>query len=116
MNDSIDQHCKIIDELVIAYNAHDARRFADLFTENAWHGNMHSSQGQQGREAIYQRYIEVFAMYPENQTTVIHRAAYGRFVVDHERVQRSHSSAPFDIVAIYRFDAGLIERLDFVRE
>jgi hypothetical protein len=33
---------QIIDQLVIAYNAHNARAFADLFTEDAIHGTLHA--------------------------------------------------------------------------
>jgi hypothetical protein len=116
MTDTTVLNSRLIDALVVAYNARDARSFADMFAEDAWHGNLHSTQGQQGREQIYRRYVDVFATYPENRTEVIHRAAYGRFVVDHERVRRSTNDEPFNIVAVYTIDAGRITRLDFVRD
>jgi hypothetical protein len=107
---------QIIDQLVIAYNAHNARAFADLFTEDAIHGTLHAESQQRGREEIYHRYVEVFANFPENKTEVVQRTVFGSFVVDHELVRRSPASEPFNVVAIYTIEAGLIKRLDFVRE
>jgi hypothetical protein len=107
---------RIIDELVIAYNSHDARAFADLFTEDAIHGTLHAELQQRGQEEIYRRYVDVFANFPENKTEVVQRTAFGQFVVDHELVQRSPASEPFNVVAIYTLEASLIKRLDFVRE
>jgi uncharacterized protein (TIGR02246 family) len=107
---------QIIDQLVIAYNAHNARAFADLFTEDAIHGTLHAESQQYGREEIYRRYVEVFANFPENKTEVVQRTAFGQFIVDHELVRRSPTTEPFNVVAIYTLEAGLIKRLDFVRE
>jgi uncharacterized protein (TIGR02246 family) len=116
MRDQAEDNAKVIDALVDAYNRRDARGFSNLFADDAWHGNLHSPSPQQGREEIYRRYVETFAAYPENRTEVVHRAAYGHFVVDHERVQRSKTSQPFDVVAIYTLEAGRIKRLELVRE
>jgi uncharacterized protein (TIGR02246 family) len=107
---------QVIDQLVLAYNAHDPRAFADLFTEDAIHGTLHAESQQRGREEIYHRYVEVFANFPENKTKVVQRTAFGQFVVDHELVQRSPTTEPFNVVAIYTLEADLIKRLDFVRE
>jgi uncharacterized protein (TIGR02246 family) len=104
-----------IDSLVAAYNAHDARAFADHFSVDASHGNLNSDIRQQGREEIYRRYVEVFAQFPQNHTQVLHRTVLGQYVLDHERVRRSPDADPFEVVAIYTFDAELIQRLDFVR-
>ncbi len=107
---------RVIDRLVVAYNAQDARAFADLFSPDAIHGDLHSETPQHGRDAIYERYVEVFSTYPENRTEVVHRVVVGPFVVDHEKVQRSKASEPFDVVAIYTLENGLVARVDFVRE
>jgi uncharacterized protein (TIGR02246 family) len=110
------QNQDVIDNLVIAYNNHDARAFADFFSEDAVHGTLHSGLLQHGREEIYRRYVAVFATYPENRTEVVQRIAFGKFVIDHELVTRSSSAEPFNVVAIYTLEAGLITRLNFVRE
>jgi hypothetical protein len=112
----INEHTKLIDRLVIEYNEGNARGFADLFAESAIHGNLHSENLQRSREAIYERYVEVFRQFPENRTEVVNRIAFENFVIDHEVVRRNASSEPFEVVAIYTIVEGQIARLDFVRK
>jgi uncharacterized protein (TIGR02246 family) len=116
MSADVQDNCKVIDQLVEAYNRRDAQGFASLFAEDGWHGNRLTDAPLVGRRAIAQRYTEVFAMYPENQTEVVHRIAFGPFVIDHEKVRRSSAADPFDVVAIYTLKNSLIERLEMVRE
>jgi hypothetical protein len=106
----------VIDQLVRAYNAQDTRAFANLFTEDAYHGRFHTDAPQIGRETIYQHYIKVFAQHPQNQTKVINRMQFGPFVVDHEIVKRSPEAEPFEVIAVYTLEHGLIKRLEMVRE
>jgi uncharacterized protein (TIGR02246 family) len=106
----------VIDRLVFAYNAHDARGFADLFAIDAIHGSLRSESPQVGREAIFERYVDVFAQFPQNHTEVTYRVVVGNFVVDHERVRRSPETEPFDVVAVYEVRNGEIVQFDMVRE
>ena len=105
----------LIDRLVDAYNARDARAFANCFAPDSIHGNLHAADALHGREAIYARYVDVFKTYPENHSDVVHRIAFGPYVIDHEHVRRSPSSEPFEVVAIYTMKDGLVARIDFVR-
>jgi uncharacterized protein (TIGR02246 family) len=114
-NDVTEKNKRVIDELVVHYNKQDAAGFAALFTEDGVHGTMHSAEQQRGRLQIEARYNEVFALHPENKTIVVHRIAFGAFVIDHEKVQRNASSEAFDVVAIYTLRDALIERCEFVR-
>jgi hypothetical protein len=116
MTQIFNAHTRIVDQLVIAYNAQDARAFADFFQEDAIHGILYADQQQRGREEIYARYLKFFSDFPENKTVVVHRIAFGSFVVDHEVVRRSPLSDPINVVAIHEFELGLIKRLDFIRE
>jgi len=116
MTSEVKKNCAVIDELVEAYNGQDARRFADLFADDGWHGNLHGAACQVGREAIYQRYVEVFGLYPGNRTEVVHRIAFDCFVIDHEKVRRSEDAEPFDVVAIYTLEGGRIKRAELVRK
>lgn len=105
----------LIDTLVINYNNRNARGFADLFaidTEVYEHPGILT---QRGREAIYEYYKKVFLEFPENQTKVLHRIVIDNKVIDHEEVQRSASVIPFQVLAIYEMENGLIKRLDFIR-
>ncbi len=115
MNAIVAKNCQIIDQLVLAYNAHSARAFADFFAPDAFHGALRAETAQHSREEIYQRYVEVFSQFPENSTEVVHRIAFGDFVVDHEIVRRSLQAEPFEVVAIYTLKNGLIQSIDFVR-
>jgi hypothetical protein len=107
---------RLIDQLVIAYNKHDARAFADCFSENAIHGILHSPTQQCGREEIYLRYVQFFSEFPNNKTQIAHRIAFGDFVVDHEVVRRTPESGPINVIAIHEFKEGVLQRLDFIRE
>lgn len=107
-----ERNSRLIDELVNAYNAQDVRRFA----EDAWHGALHAQTFQEGRDAIYRRYVDVFTMYPGNRTQVLQRIAFDDFVIDHERVHRSADAVPFDVAAIYTIEGDRIKRLEIVRK
>jgi hypothetical protein len=45
----------------------------------------------------------------------VNRAALGNVGIDHQRVRRSSAADPFDVLAIYTLESGLIERVDSVR-
>lgn len=116
MDEQTKKNTRVIDRLVEAYNAGDARAFAALFTEDAPHGTLHVGGGQLGREEIERHYTGVFARFPQNRTEVLGRLAFGPYVIDHERVRRSEDAEPFEVVAIYTLRGGLITRLDFLQE
>lgn len=106
---------EIIDLLVDAYNASDARAFAELFEENATVYEHPGLLTQQNREEIFQYYAVLFSKYPLNRTEVVHRIVIGNRIIDHERVRRSPEVAPFEVLTIYEMGAQLIKRVDFVR-
>jgi uncharacterized protein (TIGR02246 family) len=105
----------MIDSLVRAYNDHDARAFADHFSDDAIHGNLHGGDLDVGAEAIFRRYVNVFERFPQNATKVVYRVVFDDIIVDHERVSRSPESQPFDVVAVNTIRGGKIIRLDFIR-
>jgi hypothetical protein len=106
---------EIIDELVDAYNAHDATRFAAQFAVDAVTYEHPGCVGQVGRAGIERFYAERYDALPYLRTQVLHRIELGEFVIDHERVQRAADQAPFDTVAINHVVDGEIRRLDVVR-
>jgi uncharacterized protein (TIGR02246 family) len=115
MTPESEKNSRLIDQLILAYNAQDARRFADLFSEDAWHGDLHGSTFETGREAIYRRYVQVFAAHPGNRTEILNRIAFDDFVIDHERVHRNAETKPFEVAAIYTIQGDRIRRLEMVR-
>jgi hypothetical protein len=104
-----------IDQLVLSYNAGNARAFANLFTLDAQVYEHAGRLSQQNREEIFVYYQDLFTRYPLNCTTVLHRIVLGKRIIDHEQVQRSPEHDPFRVVTIYELKGGLIGRIDFLR-
>lgn len=107
---------QIIDRLVKAYNASDARAFANLFEDTAVVYEHPNQPTQKSREEIFDFYGKLFAEYPNNRTEVLHRIVIGNRIIDHERVKRNFDVEPFDVLTIYEIGNELIKRVDFVRE
>jgi hypothetical protein len=113
--DEIGRNVEAVDRLVAAYNARDAAQFASCFAIDGAHGDLNALDPLIGRDAIREHYAEIFNQYPASTTEIVHRIAFGAYVVDHERVRRSPRSAPLDVIAIYRIKGRVIARADFVR-
>jgi uncharacterized protein (TIGR02246 family) len=106
---------QVVDDLIDAYNKQDTRRFADLFSMDATLGDFLSNDQLKGREAIFQRFQQMFDEYPENTTRVLSRTVVGRFVIDHEQVSRSKGGESFHVVVINEIVDGLVKSLTVVR-
>jgi hypothetical protein len=105
-----------IDHLMQVYNAHKAKDFAACFTPDAQVFEFPDHRVQNGRDEIRVHYEKLFEQYPLNKSDVLHRADLGDRIVDHERVHRSPSARPIDIIAVYTFKGDLVARLDLIRE
>jgi hypothetical protein len=110
------QNEQLIDKLVECYNSHNARGFADCFAENVKTYEHPNILSQNSREEIFETYEKVFAMRPNNRTTVVHRIIIGNRIIDHEKVNREINDEPFDAIAIYEIENNLIQRFDLVRK
>jgi uncharacterized protein (TIGR02246 family) len=115
MNESKIEKVDVIDKLVEAYNSRNARAFADLFDEKAIAYEHPNQISQNGREEIYKRYVDVFAQFPQNHSEILYRVIIKNRVIDHELVSRSPQGEPFQVIAIYEIENGLIKRFDIVR-
>ena len=107
---------QLIDKLVECYNSHNARGFADCFAENVKTYEHPNILSQNSREEIFETYEKVFALRPNNSTTVVHRIIIGNRIIDHEKVNREINDEPFDAIAIYEIENNLIQRFDLVRK
>lgn len=105
-----------IDHLVHVYNAHKAGDLAACFTADARIVEFPGKVVQTGREQIRAHYAQLFEQYPLNKLDVLHRADLGDRIVDHERVHRSPSARPVDLIAVYTFKGDLVAQLDLIRE
>jgi hypothetical protein len=106
---------KLISMLVERYNAQDYDGVAACFAAEVQEFSHGGELLRTGPEAIAANYKKLFAEFPENRADVLHRSAFGDKVFDHERVRRSSTHDPFEIVVIYTIKDGVIIRTDYVR-
>jgi hypothetical protein len=98
-----------------AYNAHDLDAHVAHFADDVKVADLNGAVTIDGIEAYRARYAKVFADFPENRADLVARIVIGNVVIDHERVFRSPSTAPFEVAAIYTIVDGKIRRVDFVK-
>ena len=98
-----------------AYNAQDLDAFCAHFSEDVVVADLNGAISLEGKDAYRAKYAKVFADFPENKVILLGRIAVGNIVIDHERVVRSPSVAPFEVAAIYTFRGDKIARVDFVK-
>jgi hypothetical protein len=98
-----------------AYNKQDITAFADVFASDvALYNNLGDSvPAIVGRQALIERYSQLFKRYPNNKCTLIGRMLQGDVVIDHEWITGRES--PLKIIAIYEVKEGLIKRCWFIR-
>jgi uncharacterized protein (TIGR02246 family) len=105
----------LVNRLMDRYNAGDADGYADLMTEDAAEALYRGDVLREGREGVRSGLRAMFAEFPENKAVIKATHVVGDKVVLFEEVWRSPSAQPFDVVSIYSFAAGKVERVEFVR-
>jgi len=98
-----------------AYNAQDLDAHCAQFSDDVRVADLNGVVTVEGLAAYRARYAKVFAEFPANQATLLHRIEIGNVVIDHERVARAPNAEPFEVAAIYTIIDGKIGRVDFVR-
>jgi hypothetical protein len=98
-----------------AYNSQDVDALCRHFTAGVEVANLHEAPNLTGIEGFRERHVGLFAQFPQNRADLVSRIVVGDKVLDHERVFRAPDAAPFEVVAIYSFEGGLIARIDFIR-
>lgn len=105
----------LVNRLMDRYNAGDADGYADLMTEDGTEAVYRGDVLREGREGVRSGLRAMFAEFPENRALIKATHVVGDKVVLFEEVLRSPSAQPFDVVSIYSFAAGKVERVEFVR-
>jgi uncharacterized protein (TIGR02246 family) len=105
----------LIERLMERYNAGDADGYAALFTEDGCEAVYRGDVLRAGRDGVRAGNAKTFADFPDNRAEVKTRYAMGDYVVLHEEVFRGGDVAPFEVVSIYSFRDGLVERVEFVK-
>ncbi|MFN3863086.1 MAG: nuclear transport factor 2 family protein [Erythrobacter sp.] len=101
--------------MIAHYNAQDADAYAALMTEDACEAGYRGALVREGREGARAGLKAMFAEFPENRAEIINGYELGEFVVLHERVLRSATSEPFEVMSVYSFEGGKCSRVEFIR-
>jgi hypothetical protein len=108
---------EIVQRQLEAYNRRDIEAFIALFADDACGFELGSSvPTMEGKEAVRARYQALFASSPKLHSAVLSRIAFGRTVVDLERIAgRNGSIEPVELLLIYEVVDQRIQRFYVVR-
>jgi uncharacterized protein (TIGR02246 family) len=105
----------LIERMLERYNARDADGYAGFFAVDGCEANYRGDVVRDGREGVRSGMAKVFAEFPENRVEVIERFELGDRVVLLERVYRSTTADPFDVMVVYSFSGDEVSRVEFIR-
>ena len=105
----------IATQMIAHYNAQDADAYVALMSEDACEASYRGAVVREGREGTRAGLKAMFAEYPENRAEIIKGYQLGEYAVLHERVFRSSTAEPFEVMSIYSFEGGLCSRVEFIR-
>lgn len=106
---------EIAKQMIAYYNAQDADSYVALMTDDAAEAGYRGDVVRDGKEGVRSGLNAMFAEFPENNADIISAQQFGNYVTMHERVSRSKSAEPFDVMAIYSFEGDKVSRVEFVR-
>ena len=105
----------IAQQMIAHYNAQDADAYVALMTDDAAEAGYRGAVVREGKEGVRAGLKAMFAEFPENRAEILAHYALGDYAVFHEKVYRSASSEPFEVIAIYSFEGDKVSRVEFVR-
>ena len=113
---SAERRIALLGQLMERYNAQDVDGYAGFFAADGCEATYRGAVLRDGPDGIRNGYGKVFAEFPENRAEVVQMIPFAEQIVLQERVSRSPEAEPFDVLAIYSFDADdKISRVEFVR-
>lgn len=105
----------IAEQMIAHYNAQDADAYVALMTEDACEAGYRGAVIREGREGTRAGLKAMFAEFPENRAEIITGYELGEFAVLHERVFRSSTGDPFEVMSVYSFEGDKCSRVEFIR-
>ena len=105
----------IAEQMIAHYNAQDADAYVALMTDDACEASYRGAVLREGREGVRAGLKAMFAEFPENRAEIIQGYRLGDYAVLHERVFRTATAEPFEVMSIYSFEGGKCSRVEFVR-
>lgn len=103
------------EQMIAYYNAQDADAYVSLMTDDAAEAGYRGAVVREGKEGVRNGLKAMFAEFPENRAEILSGYVLGEFVVLHEKVFRSSSAEPFEVMSIYSFEGDKVSRVEFVR-
>ena len=108
-------HLATAQQMIAYYNGQDADAYVSLMTDDAAEAVYRGDVVRDGKESVRSGLKAMFAEFPENRAEIVASYALGDYAVLCEKVYRSESSKPFDVMSIYSFDGDKVSRVEFVR-
>lgn len=105
----------IVDAQLAAYNRRDLESFLSFYAEDAILAKHPDQVTQTGKAEMRTRYQRNFSN-PNIRAEIIKRVAFGRFVIDHERVVAPPAKGEIEAVAVYEIKDGKIVRVTFLEK
>ena len=108
-------HLAIAEQMIAHYNAQDADAYVALMTGDACEVSYRGAVVREGKEGTRAGLKAMFAEFPENRAEIITGYQLGDYAVLHEKVYRSASAEPFEVMSICSFEGDKCSRVEFVR-
>ncbi len=105
----------IATQMIAHYNAQDADAYVSLMTDDACESGYRGAVVREGKEGTRAGLNAMFVEYPENRAEILKGYELGDYVALHERVFRSATAEPFEVMSIYSFKGDKVSRVEFVR-
>jgi hypothetical protein len=112
---SSNRRLAIAEQMIAHYNAQDADAYVALMTEDACEAGYRGAVVREGKEGTRAGLKAMFAEFPENRAEIVTGYELGEFAVLHERVYRSATAEPFEVMSVYSFEGDLCSRVEFIR-
>ncbi len=107
--------------MIAAYNAQDVDAYVSYMTDDACEANYRGAVLREGKEGTRSGLAAAFAKWPQNKAEIVEKQEIGDYVLFREHVTRGPASdgselvEPFEVIAVYSFEAGKCSRVEFVR-
>ncbi len=99
-----------------AYNARDLQAFLATYSPEIKIYNHPDSLLFSGLEKMQEVYKPLFDNVPNLHCEIVNRIVLGRFVIDREKVTGLPNGQTINGVALYKVQAGVIQRVWFILE
>jgi uncharacterized protein (TIGR02246 family) len=99
-----------------AYNAHDAAAFAAVYASDLQLLDFGGDLYLFGRDALQERYAQLFASAPAIAVEIRKRIVVGNVVIDEEYITGTASGRPAHLAVMYEIAGDLIKRVWVARE